>query len=273
MKKPAQDWQALWDMARNGARHADQAFGELFQGYLLPEVIEPYARKMLGDGLKEAEDIAQEVAKKLLEGQCYAQPRMATLAQLKGYVWRMTHNSCVNMLSQKSCRRFAVTAQALEHMRTLKVPPETLARLQAIDAKPVSKPTFLKAIRKALGTESLLSETAILNACELKAKWKVSLDNVHLAERFSNQAEMETRERETIDAIYQTLTKDEREMLDLRFFQELTLEEIAQRLNTQPSTADSRLKSLYKKIRANQELRACWDDYLKSLNLSERLDA
>ena len=106
MNRPDQKWQVLLNVARSEDEHASEAFDELFQKYLRPEVIEPEAAKMLGQAQDDIEDVAQEVAKKLLEGGYNKQPRMATIEDLARYVRTMAHNCCVNIRSYSNPKSY-----------------------------------------------------------------------------------------------------------------------------------------------------------------------
>lgn len=271
MKREAQDWQTLLDQARRDDEHADDAFAALFQAYLLPQVIFPCANKMLRDKA-DVEDVAQDIGEKLLTGKYYRQPTMATLEQLKKCVWRMTHNGCVNMIAHSSRRRFAVTDRSLEQLRLMAMPPDMLTRLQTLDPTPASKGKFLEMVRTALGAQSELFEEIILKACALNILRSVPISdahfNAHSTERLLRQAEMEAREREALEAVRQILSEPEQQMIHWKF-QGLTFDQMAQKLKTPLTTVHSRYQSLIKKIRANTQLYAYWEDYKASLNREE----
>lgn len=271
MNRPDQKWQALLNVARSEGEHAFDAFDELFQKYLRPEVIEPEAAKMLGQAQDDIEDVAQEVAKKLLEGGYNKQPRMATIEDLARYVRTMTHNCCVNIRSYQSCRRFVVTSQAIEQLRLFNMPEDMLACLQTLDLKPVSKETFLKKIREALGKENEPFKQAILNVCAINIKRSLPLDEVAPPQTPSTPADVETRERDALDAIRQTVSEEERCMINWQL-QGLGWKEIAAKLNMPTSTANGHYKRMVIKIRQNEQLRAAWQDYVESLNKEERTD-
>ena len=110
MNRQEQDWQAVLEQARNGD---NGAFGKLFDEYLKTKVILPYAKELLRNA-ENAEDIAQDVARKLFEGKYYTQPTIATIAQLTNYVKSMTHNDCINRLKKISYGATTAARQALK---------------------------------------------------------------------------------------------------------------------------------------------------------------
>ena len=192
MNRNEQDWQALLDQARNGNR---EAFGILFVEYLRPKVILPHAKKMLRNEA-DAQDIAQNVAEKLFEGQYYKQPTMTTIKQFVNYVWRMTHNGCLSFL--KSSSRYI----------------------------PIQSPEL----------------------CQAQA-----------TEHSAPHDEMEARHHKTIDAVRRELPEDMQQVLDWRL-EKIAWKEIARRLNRPLTTVNSRFKNLLKRICANKDLRACWEE-------------